>query len=450
MKQNHYNLIDTLSHIYYGGIHMTRNKWLIVFVGVLFLAFAFVSSTEALATPALTPIEQLGKSLFFDKNLSKNGNQSCATCHDPAVGYTGPDSAINAHGAVYPGSNPALFGNRKPPAAAYAGDSKLLRYDSSLSGWFGGMFWDGRATGDVLGDPLAEQAKGPFLNPLEMALDSPEELCGKVAASSYSALFNQVWGPGALNCTNANVVYDQIGKAVAAYERSSEVNPYTSKFDLFWDKAKTKRLDVTKITTSNYTKYRNLGLNDTELYGLAMFNTPSQANCSSCHSLKPGSKGYPLFTDYGYDNLGMPRNLENPFYSNLAYNPEGSGWIDDGLGGYLQTVQPDVAPQEMGKMKVPTLRNVDKRPSASFVKVYGHNGYFKSLEDVVRFYASRGMMGGGMMGGGGMVGGMMCGGMMFPEPEVNQNLATLNMFRCRDQAYIVAFLKTLSDGYFQR
>jgi cytochrome c peroxidase len=111
-------------------------------------------------------------------------------------------------------------------------------------------------------------------------------------------------------------------------------------------------------------------------------------------------------------------------------------------------------------MKVPTLRNVDKRPSASFVKAYGHNGYFKSLTDIVRFYAFRGMMGGGGMGGGGMGGGGghggggggggMCGGMMFPAPEINQNLATLNHFRCADHSYIVAFLKTLSDGYFQR
>jgi len=413
-----------------------------VLLGVLLLSVTLVQSTRALATAPLTPIEQLGKFLFFDKNLSKNGNQSCATCHDPAVGYTGPDSAVNAHGAVYPGSNPALFGNRKPPSAAYAGDSQPLRFDSTL-GWVGGMFWDGRATGAVLGDPLAEQAKGPFLNPLEQALTSPVELCNKVKAGTYTALFQQVWGAGSLDCTKAETVYDQIGKSVAAYERSAEVNPYTSKFDLFWDKAKTKKLDVTKINTTNYTKYRNLGLSDTELYGLAMFNMPTQANCASCHSLKPGSKGYPLFTDYSYDNLGIPRNPENPFYSNLAYNPEGTAWVDTGLGGFLGD------PQEPGKMKVPTLRNVDKRPSAGFVKAYGHNGYFKSLDEIVRFYAMRGVMGmgGGGMGGGGMGG--MCGG-AFPEPEVNQNLATLNHFRCRDQSYIVAFLKTLSDGYFQR
>ena len=305
------------------------------------------------------------------------------------------------------------------------------------------MFWDGRATGAVLGDPLAEQAKGPFLNPLEQALTSPEELCNKVKAGSYTALFDQVWGAGALDCAKADTVYNQIGKSVAAYERSWEVNPYSSKFDLFWDKAKAKRLDVTKITLGNYTKYRNLGLTSTELYGLAMFNDPTSANCASCHSLQPGSKGYPLFTDYSYDNLGMPANPENPFYANLAYNPEGAAWVDTGLGGYLQSIDDPTAPGQMGKMKVPTLRNVDKRPSAGFVKAYGHNGYFKSLEDVVRFYIARGMMGG--MGGGGM-----CGGMMFPEPEVNENLATLNHFPCRDRSYLVTFLKTLTDGYFQR
>jgi cytochrome c peroxidase len=460
IPRNPYNKFDVPSQIYYGGMDMRRNNWLasIVILGVLLVSLAFVQSTRALAVPSLTPLEQLGKFLFFDENLSKNGNQSCATCHDPAVGYTGPDSAINAHGAVYPGSDPALFGNRKPPAAAYAGDSALLRYDESLGGWIGGMFWDGRATGEALGDPLAEQAKGPFLNPLEQALTSPEELCSKVEAGSYTALFDQVWGAGALDCAEAGTVYDQIGLAVAAYERSWEVNPYNSKFDQFWDKAKAKRLDVTKITTGNYTKYRNLGLTTTELYGLAMFNDPAYANCASCHSLQPGSKGYPLFTDYSYDNLGLPANPENPFYANLAYNPDGAAWVDTGLGGYLASIGDPSASEQMGKMKVPTLRNVDKRPSAGFVKAYGHNGSLKSLEEVVRFYIARGMMGGmggggmggGGMGGGGMGGGGMCGGMMFGEPEVNENLATLNHFPCRDRSYIVSFLKTLTDGYFQR
>jgi cytochrome c peroxidase len=435
---------------------------LFAFLGVIILVGVAVLPVDAQKAVTLSPVEQLGKALFFDLSLSKHGNQSCATCHAPEVGFTGPDAAVNAHGAVYEGSEAGLFGNRKPPSAAYAGDSQLLAIDGSA--WVGGMFWDGRADGSVLGDPLAEQAKGPFLNPLEQALASPEELCAKVEAGSYAALFEQVWGADSPDCTNAGIVYDQIGISIAAYERSAEVNPYTSKFDLFWDKAKSKRLDVTKITAGNYTKYRRLGLSDTELYGLALFNDPAQANCASCHSLQPGSKGYPLFTDYSYDNLGVPRNLENPFYANLDYNPAGVSWTDTGLGGYLETTEfSDVASSELGKMKVPTLRNVDKRPSTSFVKAYGHNGYFKSLDEIVTFYIIQGhggmMGGGGGMGGGGMGfggggggGGMggMCGGYTFPEPELNANLATFNMVPCYTKGYLVPFLKTLSDGYFTR
>ncbi len=107
------------------------------------------------------------------------------------------------------------------------------------------MFWDGRADGSVLGDPLAEQAKGPFLNPLEMGLSTADELCAKVKSGTYTALFEQVWGAGSLDCTKAAQVYDQIGKSIAAYERSAEVSAYSSKFDQFWDNAKAKGLDVT-------------------------------------------------------------------------------------------------------------------------------------------------------------------------------------------------------------
>ncbi len=156
--------------------------------------------------------------------------------------------------------------------------------------------------------------------------------------------------------------------------------------------------------------YRNLGLSDAELQGLAVFN--SQAGCSSCHSLKPGSAGYPLFTDFGYDNLGVPKNPANPFYTMpTAWNPDGEAWIDYGLGGYLKSAGYDQADYEaeLGKHKVPTLRNVDLRPSEDFVKAYGHNGYFKSLTDIVTFYHWRAMMDSGMgcggMGGGGMGGG---------------------------------------------
>lgn len=212
---------------------------------------------------------------------------------------------------------------------------------------------------------------------------------------------------------------------------------------------------------NRWTAFRTFGLSDTELLGLAVFNDPNRGDCASCHTLEPGPDGYPLFTDFGYDNIGVPKNPDNPFYSMpAAWNPDGADWVDYGLGGYLKSAGylPEEYEAHLGKVKVPTLRNVDLRPSEDFVKAYGHNGYFKSLDDIVFFYHWRAMMdSGGCMGSGGMGGGMGGGGMdceamagMFPPPEVDQNRATLGMFPRPQVDNIVAFLKTLSDGHFQR
>lgn len=423
----------------------------------------------------------LGEALFFDASLSANGTQSCAACHAPEVGFTGPDMPVNAGGAVYQGALPNHFGNRKPPSSAYGGDSPLFHFDEAEGGWFGGMFWDGRATGWVLNDPLAEQALGPFLNPLEQAVPESQVICVRVRQSNYAGLFEEVWGAGTLNCgKNVDGVYERIGRSVAAYERSAAVNSFTSKFDLFWDNALAAGKDVTRIrcgtggggggggggmggaqgcpgggtNPNRWTAFRSLGLTDSELVGLAVFN--DRAECSSCHSLEAGPNGYPLFTDFGYDNIGVPKNPENPFYAMpAAWNPDGINWIDGGLGDFLKSAgyPEDVYAPELGKFKVPTLRNVDLRPTPDFVKAYGHNGAFKSLEDIVFFYHWRGMMDSmcsGEPAGGGMGG--MCEMMsqMFPPPEVDQNRAVLAMFPRPQVDNIVAFLKTLSDGYFVR
>ena len=143
-------------------------KWGALAVGlVLTLTMISVTAQEPRRTMThgnLTDQERLGKHLFFDTNLSDPPGLSCAGCHAPEVGWTGPDQTINEAGAVYEGAVPGRFGNRKPPSAAYAGNSPILPHQAP---WVGGMFWDGRATGWTLGDPLAEQAQGPFLNPLE-------------------------------------------------------------------------------------------------------------------------------------------------------------------------------------------------------------------------------------------------------------------------------------------
>jgi len=344
--------------------------------------------------------EELGKHLFFDKNLSTPPGQSCAVCHGPEVGYTGPDQAINTKGAVYEGAVHDRFGNRKPPAAAYAGNSPILNYNESQSQWIGGMFWDGRATGWILGDPLAEQAQGPFLNPLEQNNASAQVVIDKVLNSKYKDLFIDV-------CTDSNKDYECIGRSIAAYERSKEISQFTSKYD-YWLQGKAK-------------------LTGQEQRGLELFN--GKANCANCHVA-------PLFTDFTYDNLGIPKNPKNPFYKEPAWNPDGKKWVDTGLGGFLKAdgKNKSVYELEFGKHKVPTLRNVDKRPFKQFVKAYGHNGYFKSLEEIVHFYNTRDVPGAGWL-----------------APEVGDNINTAEMgnlgLNHGEELAIVEFLKTLSDGY---
>jgi cytochrome c peroxidase len=343
-------------------------------------------------TSAVSPYQVCG---FSPKRCAACSVLLCALLRFPVrlppffaeFGYTGPKSAINLHGAVYPGSIATLFGNRKPPTAAYGGDSPILYYNEADAVWIGGMFWDGRATGLTLGDPLAEQAKGPFLNPVEQALPDAQTLCRKVLHSNYALLFKKVWGQGSLKCATPaeyGAVYDQIGRSISAYEKSFEVNPFSSRFDRFWNRAKAKGMDVTQINMTNWQTYRNLGLLSAEVYGLAVFNDESKGKCSLCHTLDEGPDGYPLFTDFTYDNLGIPKNPENPVY---VTNPD---FIDPGLGGFLKNAgyPEEVYTTEMGKVKVPTLRNVDKR-LGNAVKAYGHNGYFKSLKDIVHFYNTR-------------------------------------------------------------
>jgi len=386
---------------------------------------------STVASAALTPIEQLGKELFFDK-ISDPPWMACATCHAPETGWTGPVAGINQHGAVYRGAVPVRFGNRKPPTSAYATLSPVFYYDEDEELFVGGNFWDGRATGERLGNPAADQALGPFLNPVEQNNPSKQAVCEHVAESKYARLFETVWGPGSLDCSDEGVeaMYDKVGLSIAAYEDSSEVNQFSSKFDFY---------EMGKVE-----------LTDQEEWGRKLFN--GKAMCAACHPA-------PLFTDFTYDNLGVPKNPENPFYDmdevylddGSPINPEGRGWVDPGLGGFLMTRSEwaDMAGENWGKHKVPTLRNVDKRYGDGFPKAYAHNGFFKSLKAIVNFYNTRDVKD-------------ACDDPFttekdaldqncWPEPEVPQNvnddeLGDLGLSSAEEDA-LVAFMSTLSDGF---
>jgi cytochrome c peroxidase len=217
----------------------------------------------------------------------------------------------------------------------------------------------------------------------------------------------------------------QIGLSISAYEKSYEVNPFSSKFDRFWDAAKAKGLVVTMINMTNWGQYQKLGLSKAEVYGLAVFNDEGKGKCALCHTLAEGAAGYPLFTDFTYDNLGIPTNPENPAYV------KNEDFIDPGLGGFLLTIGDPKYEAELGKFKVPTLRNVDKRDGDT-VKAYGHNGYFKSLKEIVHFYNTRDVEGAG-----------------WPKPEylatVNTDeLGNLGLTEAEEDALVI-FMQTLTD-----
>ncbi|MEW6520724.1 MAG: cytochrome c peroxidase [Thermodesulfobacteriota bacterium] len=432
-----------------------------------------LANGAAAAAAELSPVESLGRMLFFDDALSSPAGQSCADCHDPQVGWTGPDAAINAAGAVVEGAVTGRFGNRKPPSAAYAGFNPILHMCGELggggmgggggaqncgNGFGGGLFWDGRATGWTLGDPLAEQAMGPFLNPLEMNNPDAMSVCLKVSESAYADLFEEVWGEDSLECEgNAEAAYKLIARSIAAYERSAEVNPFSSKFDSFWRQLQRARMKgvqippVASINMMNMAKFKRYGLNDTELMGLVVFNT--KGKCSVCHLLEPrhGSQ-YPLFTDFMYHNLGIPANPENPFYTMPPeWNPAGPEWVDYGLGGFLATTADAqdamgrlrdytaYAPENDGRHRTVTLRNVDKRPSPDFVKSYGHNGFFKNLMQIVHFYNCRDVP----------FEPQCTMQPPFPAPEVPENVNTTDMgdlgLTQMEGMALVKFMATLTD-----
>ena len=391
--------------------------------------------------PGLSDTEQLGKFLFFDK-ISEPDSMACATCHAPQAGFTGPIAGINKHGAVYRGAVPQRFGNRKPPSAAYATLSPNFRYDEVGELFVGGNFWDGRATGEVLGNPAADQALGPFLNPVEQNNPSKQAVLEQVAASKYADLWEVVWDEPISWESDEDIDknYDRIGLAIAAYEASSEVNQFSSKYDFYLA--------------------GEVELTDQEALGLELFEAEDKGNCAACHPSEPGPAGEPpLFTDFTFDNLGVPKNPENPFYDmdkvylddGTPINPDGANWIDPGLGGFLETRTEwaDMSARNMGKHKVPTLRNVDKRPGKSFPKAFGHNGYFKSLEGIVNFYNTRDVK-------------PACADEFtierdalqqdcWPAPEVAENVNSAELGNLgltpEEEVAIVAFLKTLSDGY---
>ena len=442
---------------------------------------------HALPINASTRMDQvriLGKLLLFDKNLSVNRNEACSFCHMPDTDFTGPISILNQTTVAYPGSVRHRFGHRKPQSYTYAPFYPVLQYNQAQQDFYGGNFWDLRATGYRLQNPAAEQAQDPPVDPNEMGFTDSACLVRRLSQSSYRHLFEIVWGEQAFEiqwprdveqvCSKpgpapandpfpvrlsksgrgrSNSTYDQFGLSIAMYEASPDVSPFSSKFD-----HALAHPDQTVLSPD-------------ELAGWNLFH--GRAKCNTCHldgmqnseagnsvvvTLGNAASVAPLFTDFTSNNLGLPKNDSIPYYtedqpdpSGYTANPLGARFVDKGVGGFLRG--PDnvngswrqYANVFDGRFQTTTLRNVDKRPSPDFVKAYMHNGYLKSLKEVVHFYNTRDTLGNCNRANdpGEKV---KC----WPPPEtpqnVNQTIGRLGLSD-REEDQIVAFLKTLTDGY---
>ncbi len=332
----------------------------------------------------------LGKEIFNDTNLSNPIGQSCASCHSPEKGFSDPLNRAVSEGAVT-----TLFGNRNTPSLSYNIFSPSRYYNTVDETFIGGLFLDGRSPN------LQEQFVHPMLNPLEMNNESSSKVVAKIKAATYYSQIKNLYG----NSPFESDILSYVADALMQFQTSDEVNPFTSKYDYYLQGRATLSLEEKK--------------------GLVLFE--GKALCSQCHVTDPDPiQRKVLFTDYSYDNIGVPKNKTNPFYNQSStLNPVGKNFIDLGIGAVVNQ------PENNGKFKVPTLRNID------ISAPYFHNGSFTTLKDVVHFYNKRDV-----------------NPAEFDKPEVSQNinkdeLGDLKLTE-EEEENLVHFLKTLTDGYHRK
>lgn len=368
--------------------------------------------------PTAAAMAAMGRVLFFDPSLSASGRLSCASCHSPDHAY-GPSNALAVQLGGRDGRAPGVravpslrYLQTMPPFSEHHFDND--GDDSADAGPTGGHTWDGRASS------AHDQARLPLLSPLEMANRSPDEVVDKLMKARYARQFRATFGTGIFD--NKAAAFRWALMALEVFQETpSEFYPFTSKYDA--------------VLRGQATLSRQ------EARGLALFNDPARGNCASCHiSAVKSDGGLPLFTDFGLIALGVPRNAA------IAANAD-PAWYDLGLCGPLRTDLQD-RPEYCGLFRTPSLRNVALRGA------FFHNGVFHSLADVLRFYVLRDVQ----------------PARFYPRnpdgsvrkfddllPQYHGNVNTEAPFASQpggrprlseaDIRDVVAFLKTLTDGY---
>jgi cytochrome c peroxidase len=447
-------------------------------------------------------VRTLGKLLNFDKNISTFKDEACGFCHMPYAGFSGPIPSVNLTMIAYPGSFHYRAGKRTAQRYTYSPDFPVLNYNQTQGAFFGGNFWDARSTGYLLQSADAEQAQHPPVDTQEMGLSDTACVAFRLSQAVYRPLFEEIWGKGSLaisfpsdtesicdtpggaaifgsdtqpvklspdDRTRANSVYDHWGQSISFYESSPAVSAFSSKFDAF--------------LAGKYT------LTPDEKAGYDLFR--GKANCNSCHldgrstapaPTAPGSEDTgvaantrPLFTCFGYANLGLPKNPRDAFYYQttpdafgFTPNPAGFTYTDYGLGTFLRSgfgsaPSPNSSWRQFastsdGQMQTSTARDValvppqcptTEAPGPYFQKEFFHNGYIKSLKQLVHFYNTRDVYRYDVASGNcpaGTIEKVTC----WPAAEVPQNQdMTVGKLGLTDaeENQIVKFLETLTDGF---
>jgi cytochrome c peroxidase len=393
----------------------------------------------------LSAMARLGRDIFFDTSLSSSGKLACASCHSPDHAYGPPNDGpvmLGGQDLTQPGARavPSLTYLDRQSDFSIGPDDKqnetvTLAQMSAIGQTAeraqktatqsaqsaanivpqGGLFWDGRA------DTLQIQASGPLLDPREMDGGSIEIVAEKLRNATYAKKFAGLFGDGIF--TNANLLVAEATFAIGRYQiEEPGFHPYTSKFD-YWLEGKAR-------------------LSETEMRGYRLFNDQDKANCAGCHSSQVSREGQPpLFTDTQYEALAAPRNPA------LADTKDPS-YFDLGVCG---PIRKDIADQTQfcGMFKTPTLRNTAMR------RAFFHNGVFQTLQQVMDFYNFRdtnpekvyplGIDGKAEKYNDIPV--QYHGNVDVSDPPFNRHPGEVPAMMEQDEADIIAFLKTLNDGY---
>ena len=313
---------------------------------ILFLLLTLSACQRQAATSTASDLSaaDIGKLIFHDVSLSASGKQSCASCHSPQYAH----AQANALAVQFGGPLLNQPGTRAVPSIRYLADTPPLGFDEEGTP-YGGFNHDGSV------DTFAAQAERPLLAANEMANLTREAVVEKLRKASYAAKFRQVFGESSLD--QVDTAFATLGLALERYQRdSAEFQPFSAKYDAYL-------AGKAQLTAA-------------EMRGLQLFNDEKKGNCAACHpSAKREDGRPPLFTDFTYDGLGLPRNAAIPANADPSYTD--LGLCKSGRSGRASQ---DSA---CGKFKVPTLRNVGTR------QVFFHNGHIKNLRDAVAFYVSR-------------------------------------------------------------